>query len=54
MSYLSDKLPCSQCGDLYDLDQLNWDNVCRWCVIDQSFMADVFEDWESDEPENSH
>lgn len=32
MSYLKDKHECSICRDLYDLDQLNLDNVCRDCL----------------------
>jgi hypothetical protein len=41
MSYLSDKKPCSDCGQLYDLDMLNWQNVCRDCVQDDEMLRDL-------------
>jgi hypothetical protein len=49
MSYLTDKHPCSCCGDLYDLDMLNWDNVCRDCMMDEDMLNEIIQDEMGDE-----
>ena len=49
MSYLTDKYPCSCCGDLYDLDMLNLDNVCRDCLIDEDMLDELIEDYQEDD-----
>jgi hypothetical protein len=43
MSYLNDKVPCKQCKDLYDPDQLR-DDLCRDCIMDNSMLKELQED----------
>lgn len=49
MSYLADKVLCTNCGDLYDPDQLDENGVCRDCRMEESFLLDTLSDYVKDE-----
>ncbi len=58
MSYVRDKVACTECGLLFDRDLLNKDGECRDCVIDKSMLAELIEDERRenaipDDPEDS-
>lgn len=44
MSYLSDKVPCSECGELFDPTDLNEDDICFDCWQDGEMLDELIED----------
>lgn len=44
MSFLSDKVRCVECGDLYDPDLLDSDGVCKDCRYDETLLRELISD----------
>ena len=48
MSYLADKVACTNCRELFDADLLDELGECHDCRMDRSFLNDIMEDGEYD------
>jgi len=43
MSYLSDKVECQDCGQLFDPDLIS-NGICRDCELDNEMLEEIVED----------
>ena len=41
---VDDLLPCAQCDEIYQIDELDENNICAYCAHENAAVSEVLED----------